>query len=121
MGRDLRALSILLFLTILPFYQAVLVANGWVQPGVTLGVIAVGGVTSLPITPTMFDPYAPSNLMFDGLGGQWFLQPLAYLDIWNSSLFPDIAQSWSYNPNNLTLIIHIRPGLTWFNGQYTIP
>ena len=118
--KDIRQIKLWIAL-LLGFLAATpLISSAWVLPGVTWGIDA-SGISSLPITPTMYNPYAPNNVMFMGWGGYWFIEPLAYFDSFNGSLFPDIAQSWSYNPNNLTLIIHIRPGLTWFNGKYTIP
>jgi hypothetical protein len=98
-----------------------LVSNGWVLPGTTLGVIAAAAVSSLPVSPAMYNPYAPVNVMFDGWGGRWFLQPLAYVNLWNGSIFPDLVDSYSMYTNNLTLLLHVRENLTWFNGEYTIP
>jgi len=94
--------------------------EAWVAPGETFGMDA-NGLPAVPISPAEFNPFVTQSILHQLSVGAWITTSLGLVDYVNGSIFPNLADSWSYNPNNLTLIIHIRPGLTWFNGKYTIP
>jgi len=74
--------------------------------------------TTMIYAPTMpvWNPFSASNFMASS--GD---MPMAIYSFYTNAFIPVLASSWEEFPSNGTLIVHLRKGLSWYNGSATLP
>jgi len=76
---------------------------------------------SVLVVAQQSDPGVLNNMLGDTLGSffvnQNVYQELVQLNYNNTGVIPQLASSWTINPDNLNYTFHLREGVKWQDGQ----